>query len=65
MNNRLKTMQSAFLTGRKDAHFGKAPDITQYNARKGSAWASWYQWGFDGLPAPKELIEAGLVREDD
>ena len=65
MNNRLKVMQSAFLTGRKDARVGHAPDVTRYNARKGSAWASWYQWGYDGLPAPQELIDSGLVTESD
>ena len=62
VNNRLATMYNAIQTGAKDARVGHDMDASRYGARDGSAWSSWYRWGYDGLPFPQELKDAGFVQ---
>lgn len=57
---RLATMLNAMRTGQKDARVHGEQMLDAYNVRPGSAWATWYDWGFHGMPTPPALARRGI-----
>jgi hypothetical protein len=60
LSNHQKMMLAAMRTGLKDARIGHECNSKAYGARSNSAWAKWYEYGFQGLGLPIELQGMGL-----
>ena len=60
LTNHQRMILGAIRTGRNDLRIGAKCSIDKHNARKGSAWAKWYEHGFAGFGIPNGLKGCGV-----
>lgn len=60
LSNHQRMILGAIRTGVKDRRVGYPCNCKTYNAKPNSAWAKWYEYGYQGLGLPVELQNKGL-----